>query len=288
MRNFLSSAALAAALTFVGNGALAADEAQIKRGEYLFHAGGCESCHTDKKAATPRLAGGPAIKTAFGTFYGPNVTPNKERGIGVWSEADFIRAMRDGRTPSGAHLFPVFPYTSYTNITDTDLKDMWAYLQTVPSSDRESKRHDVSFPFSWRFLQAGWRMLEFRPGPFKPDPTKSAEVNRGAYLVTALTHCGECHTPRNALGGLEYDKWLAGNSDGPDGGKIPNVTGLKWSAEEIAEYLSTGLTPDGDSAGGLMAEVIENSTGKLTDEDRKAIAAYLKSIPAIPGAAKPN
>jgi mono/diheme cytochrome c family protein len=280
MESFLRSAALAAALSFWTHGVGAADEAQLKRGEYLFHAGGCESCHTDKKAQTPRLAGGPAIKTDFGTFYGPNITPHKERGIGAWSEADFIRAMRDGRAPSGAHFFPVFPYTSFTNITDTDLKDMWAYLQTVPPSDRASKPQEVSFPFSWRFLQAGWRMLEFRPGPFKPDASKSAEVNRGAYLVTALTHCGECHTPRNSLGGLERDMWLAGNPKGPDGGKIPNIAGLKWSAEEIAEYLSSGLTPDGDSAGGLMSEVIENSTGKLTDEDRKAIAAYLKTVPA--------
>jgi mono/diheme cytochrome c family protein len=200
MQNFLRSAALAAALSFSAQAASAADEAQIKRGEYLFHAGGCESCHTDKKAQTPRLAGGPAIKTDFGTFYGPNITSHKERGIGAWTEADFIRAMRDGRSPSGAHYYPTFPYTSFTNITDTDLKDMWAYVQTVPPSDRASQPQEVSFPFSWRFLQAGWRMLEFSPGPFRPDPSKSAEVNRGAYLVIALTHCGECHTPRNSLG----------------------------------------------------------------------------------------
>ena len=284
MRGFLRSAALAAALAFLTPGVATADEAQIKRGEYLFHAGGCESCHTDKKAQTPRLAGGPAIQTAFGTFYGPNITAHKERGIGAWKEADFIRAMRDGRSPSGSHYFPTFPYTSFTNITDTDLKDMWAYLQTVPPSDRASKSHEISFPFSWRFLQAGWRMLEFSPGPFRPDPSKSAELNRGAYLVTALIHCGECHTPRNSLGGMVRERFLAGNPDGPEGAKMPNITGLRWSAEEVAEYLSSGMTPDGDSAGGLMGEVIENSTGKLTDEDRKAIAAYLKALPAIPSA----
>jgi len=292
MTRLLRSAALVAALLFVPQLARAADEASIKRGEYLFNAGGCDSCHTDRKANIPKLAGGPAIKTPFGTFYGPNITPHMERGVGKWSDDDFLRAMRQGIGPDGTHFFPVFPYTSFTNMTDADAKDLRAYLATVPASDRPSKPHDVSFPFNLRILQAGWRALNFMPGPFKPDASKSAEWNRGAYLVTALAHCGECHTPRTRTGGIEHDKWFAGNADGPGGDPIPNITPDKdtgiggWSEDDIIQYLSLGLTPDGDVAGSLMGEVIEFSTSKLTDADRKAIAVYVKSLPPIRNAVK--
>jgi mono/diheme cytochrome c family protein len=156
----------------------------------------------------------------------------------------------------------------------------------VPPSDAASKPNEVSFPFSWRLLQVFWRWLNFTEGPYVPDKAQSEEWNRGAYLVTALAHCGECHTPRNRTGGLDRDRWMAGNPDGPDGAKIPNVTGSKWSEDEIAEYLSSGLTPDGDVAGSLMSDVIEHSTSKLTPEDRKAIAVYVKSLKRIESAAK--
>jgi mono/diheme cytochrome c family protein len=287
MSIFQRNAALAAALLFFAPAVTTrADEAAVKRGEYIFHAAGCESCHTDRKANGPFLAGGPAIKTDFGTFYGPNITPHPERGIGTWTDAQFDRALRHGRDRDGDYLFPVFPYTSFTFMTDADVKDLRAYLATVPPSDTPSKPNEISFPFSWRFLQLGWRWLNFTEGPYVPDRTQSEEWNRGAYLVTALTHCGECHTPRTLTGGLDRDKWMGGNPDGPDGTNIPNIAGSKWSEDEIAEYLSSGLTPDGDVAGSLMSDVIEHSTSKLTPEDRKAIAVYVKSLKPVASAGK--
>lgn len=283
-RRRLVAAAIAALVVLP---AQAADDAQLKRGEYLFHAGHCTSCHTDTKSNGALLAGGRAIKTPFGVFYGPNITPHREAGIGKWTESDFVRAMREGIGPGGTHLFPVFPYTSFTFMTDADLKDLYAYIVAAPPSDKASRPHDVRFPFNIRLLQIGWRMLNFTPGPFEPDPGLSAEVNRGAYLVRAVTHCGECHTQRNAMGGLKTSMWLAGTRDGPEGETAPNITpdadtGIgKWSAKDIAFYLEAGIDPDNDFAGSLMGEVVKNSTSKLTAADRAAIAAYLKAIPPV-------
>jgi mono/diheme cytochrome c family protein len=287
MGNILRGAALAAALLFLAPAAARADDGAVKRGEYLFHAAGCESCHTDRKNNGPRLAGGAPIKTEFGTFYGPNITPDPAHGIGKWTDAQFERALRHGRDEDGDFLFPVFPYTSFTYMTEADAKDIRAYLATVPPSAMESKPQDVSFPFSIRVLQLFWRWLNFVPGPYVADKTQSEEWNRGAYLVTALVHCGECHTPRNLTGGLQRDMWMAGNAHGPDGAHIPNITpdpetGIgKWSVDDIVQYLSTGLDPDGDVAGSLMADVVEVSTSKLTDADRHAIAVYIKALKPI-------
>lgn len=266
--------------------AVAADTSLVEKGRYLVTAGGCVSCHTDYKKKGPAFAGGAPIPTPFGTFYPPNITPDATHGIGGWSDADFIRAMREGKNPDGAHYFPSFPYTSYTKITEPDLRAMKAYLFSIPAVAQPSKPHDISFPFSWRFLQTGWNLLFFREGEFKPDPAKPADANRGAYLANALAHCGECHTPRNMLGGLDYDMWLAGTPDGPEGEKMPNLTpdsetGLTWTEAEIVEYLKSGQTPEFDFAGSLMAEVIEHNTGKLTDADRTAIARYLKSLKPV-------
>jgi mono/diheme cytochrome c family protein len=267
----------------------AAEATVVEKGRYLVTAGGCISCHTDYKKKGEPFAGGAPIPTPFGTFYPPNITPDETYGIGAWSDADFVRAMREGKRPDGAHYFPSFPYTSYTQITETDLKAMKAYLFSIPAVAQPSVPHDISFPFSWRFLQTGWKMLFFREGVFAPDSGQSEAVNRGAYLSNALAHCGECHTPRNMLGGLDYDQWMAGTPNGPEGEKIPNLTpdpktGLTWSVPEIVEYLKTGQTPEFDYAGSLMAEVIEHNTGKLTDEDRTAIARYLKSLKPVDNA----
>jgi len=261
----------------------------IKKGEYLTIAGGCVSCHTDFRKKGAPFAGGAPIPTPFGTFVPPNITPSKDHGIGSWSDADFIRAMREGKNPDGAHYFPAFPYTSYTRITEPDLRAMKAYLFSLKPVDRASTPHDIPFPFSWRFLQTGWKMLFFREGAFQSDPAQSGEVNRGAYLSNALAHCGECHTPRNMLGGLDYDNWMAGTPDGPEGEKIPNITpdektGLTWTVDQIVQYLKTGATPDFDFAGSMMADVIAHNTGKLTDADLKAIAMYLKSLPPVSNA----
>ncbi len=254
------------------------------KGAYLFAAGGCAGCHTDEKAGGQLIAGGRELKTPFGSFFGPNITAHPVAGIGRWSDADFVRALRQGRRPDGAHFFPVFPYPSFTKITDRDLLDLKAYIFSLPVSDRPNRPHDVAFPFNVRLLQFGWKLLFFEQGEFKPDPAKSAEINRGAYLVEALGHCGECHTPRNALGGLDRSKAFAGERNAPGGGKVPNITpdpetGIgKWSNGDIEELLSSGMTPDGDSVGGEMGEVVRNSTSKLNAEDRKAIVAYLRQL----------
>ena len=258
-----------------------------KRGEYLFNTGGCLGCHTDVKNNGAPLAGGRALGTPFGTFYGPNITPDMQYGLGRWSEADFVRAMRHGERPDGANLFPVFPYTSFTKISDADLKDLWAYLRTVTPVAKPSREHDVSFPFSVRAGMTVWKWINFTPGVFEPDRARSAEVNRGAYLVQALAHCGECHTPRNIMGGLETSKAYSGTPNGPEGERVPNITphpdsGIgKWSPGDLTDLIKQGMTPDGDFVGGSMAEVVRNTTSKLTDDDLRAVVAYLKALPPI-------
>lgn len=287
----VAAVALAAAAGLPGADARAADAAgadAVKRGEYLFNAAGCLGCHTDEKGGGKPLAGGRALATPFGTFYPPNITPDPEHGIGRWSDADFIRAFREGRAPDGSYLYPAFPYPSYTRMTDRDLLDLRAYLFSRDAVSVPNRPHDLSIPFSWRFLLAGWQWLYFdNRGPRPDDPTKPPEWNRGRYVVDALGHCGECHTPRTTFGGTEADRYLAGNPKGPNGDKVPNITpqprfGIGgWTPGDITLLLETGLTPEGDVVGNAMAEVVRNSTSKLTAEDRAAVAAYLQSLPPI-------
>lgn len=290
------AAALAAAALFAASSPVAAqgDAAggAVERGGYLFALGGCAGCHTDTKNKGPVGAGGTPLKTPFGTFYGPNITPDRTHGIGKWTDVDFVRALREGVSPDGSHYFPAFPYTSFTRMTDDDLKALKAYIFTLEPVATPSKPHDVGFPFNLRFGQIFWKMLFFDGGAHRPDPTKSERWNRGAYLAEGVVHCAECHTPRNRLGGLDRSQHLAGTDKGPEGEPVPNITphpetGIgKWSAEEIASYLKSGMDPSGDFAGALMAEVIERSTSKLTDADAAAIADYLKSLSPIRGAGK--
>jgi mono/diheme cytochrome c family protein len=282
-----------AAVTLVSSGfpaPTAADAPAAVRGAYLANAADCEGCHTDREHGGQPYAGGRALATPFGTFYSPNITPDPETGIGRWSDQQFLRALRDGVRPDGANYFPVFPYPSFTNITDADARAIKAYLFSLPAVRQANRAHDVSFPVSWRFLQDGWKLLFFNPGPFRPAPERSEAYNRGAYLVTSLAHCGECHTPRNWFGATEPDRFLAGNPNGPDGKKVPNITpdprtGIgRWSAEDIETLLRDGHTPEFDFVGGAMSEVVK-SIARLTDEDRQAIALYLRSLPAIPSQA---
>lgn len=259
-------------------------QGDAKRGQYLAAAGGCITCHTSEDKDAVPFAGGRALKTPFGTFYGPNITPHKEAGIGRWSEADFIRAMRVGIRPDGAHYYPAFPYTSYTKISDTDLRDLWAFLLTLTPSNRANQPHALRFPYSWRSLVAFWKWLFFTPEPFKPDASQPAAVNRGAYLAQALGHCSECHTPRNFLGAPIKNRHLAGGR-GPDGKRVPNLTPTrlkKWSDAELRDFLLTGITPDGDVTAEAMGEVIQNITSKLTADDLSALIAYLRSLPPLP------
>lgn len=262
----------------------ASAQGDAKRGEYLAAAGGCVGCHTAEGKDAIRFAGGRALATPFGTFYGPNITPHPEAGIGRWSEAEFVRAMRQGVRPDGANYFPAFPYPSYTKIADADLRDLWAYLRTLPPSPRANKPHELGVLYRWRLPLSAWKWLYFTPGPFVPDPKASATINRGAYLVQALGHCGECHTPRNFLGGPKRDRSLAGGK-GPEGKGVPNLTPTrlkKSSDKDLKDLLVTGLTPDGDVPAKAMAEVIENTTSKLTPADLDALIAYLRSLPPLP------
>ena len=261
------------------SGAVRAADDPVARGAYLVHAGGCISCHTRPGGAP--FAGGRALNTPFGTFYSPNITPDRETGIGGWSDADFGRALREGIGPDGRHYFPVFPYPSFTGISDDDARAIKAYLLSVPAVHQPDREHDVSFPFSWRFLQVGWRLLFFDKGPFRPDPAKSTAYNRGAYLVTALAHCGECHTPRNFLGAVDGDRALSGTADGPEGQLVPNITpdpktGIgDWDKDDIARLLKTGESPEHSKVKGAMREVVEDGLKYLDDDDRLAIAEYL-------------
>lgn len=274
-------AALARPAVAQDSAAPASGDATLARGAYLFAAAGCQGCHTDVKNKGAPLAGGRALKTPFGTFYTPNITADVETGIGGWSDEDFIRALREGVSPSGAHLYPAFPYTSYTLMGDDDMRALKAYIFSLPAAQQENRPHDLGFPYGWRALLGVWKWMNFTPGAFEPNPVKSPSWNRGAYLVEALGHCGECHTPRGTLGGLDRSRWLAGTTEGPDGGKVPNITpdeatGIGgWSASQVTGALRTGLLPDGDVVGATMGEVVENTTSRLSDEDRAAIAEYL-------------
>jgi mono/diheme cytochrome c family protein len=281
----------AAAVALVPVPSLSEATDEVSRGAYLANAGGCEECHTDREHGGQPYAGGRALATPFGTFYSPNITPDPETGIGRWSDEQFLRAVRDGVRPDGANYFPVFPYPSFTKISDADARAIKSYLFSLPAVRQVNRAHDVPFPFSWRFLQTIWKLLFFTPGPFRPVPERSETYNRGAYLVTALAHCGECHTPRNWFGATEPDRFLAGNPHGPDGKPVPNITpdpqtGIgKWTEDDIATLLATGQTPEFDFVGGAMGEVVR-STSRLSDGDRRAIAAYLKSLPPIPSKKK--
>jgi mono/diheme cytochrome c family protein len=273
-------------LTLAGHPAWAADPAAIERGAYVFAAAGCETCHTDKKHDGAPLAGGRALATPFGTFYGRNITPDKETGIGDWSEADFKRSLREGIDDDGHYLYPVFPFTSFTGMSDRDISDLYAYLMAQKPVSQRNKRHEVKFPFGYRSLLVFWRTLFFTPGPITPIAGKSDEWNRGRYLAEAAGHCEECHTPRNFLGALDHGRAFAGNPQGPDGQKAPNITpdmdtGIgKWTLDDIETVLDSGETPDHDSVSGGMGEVVDG-TGNLTNADRHAIAVYIKSLPPL-------
>ena len=255
-----------------------------KRGEYLMKAAGCMGCHTAEAKNAPPFAGGRALKTPFGTFYGPNITPHPQAGIGKWTEAEFFTAIREGRRPDGANYFPAFPYPSFTRMADGDLKDLWAFLRMVPPNAQPSQAHELRFPFGWRPLITIWKWLFFTPGPEAPDAKLTPVQARGAYLVNAMGHCGECHTPRNFLGGIKKDRLLAGTEKADDVKSTPNLTptGLKkWSDDELKEFLTSGQTPDGDSANSTMQEVITNTTSQLTAQDMAAMIAYLRSLPTV-------
>ncbi|MBM4221020.1 MAG: c-type cytochrome, partial [Gammaproteobacteria bacterium] len=260
---------------------------QVERGRYLVHAGGCISCHTaDREGAVP-LAGGRRLETPFGIFYSPNLTPDRKTGIGGWTDDDFRAALRHGRAPDGSPYYPVFPYPAYAGMNDADVLAIAAWLRSIPPIQSPVPPHDLPWYLRSRWLMLGWNLLYFDPQPFEADPARDADWNRGAYLVRHLGHCGECHTPRNVLGARDDACELAGNPDGPDGEKIPNIRqdragGIgRWTTEDLLLFLEMGMLPDGDFTGSSMSAVIDDNTSQLTADDRRAIAAYLKSLAAL-------
>ena len=258
-----------------------APQTPAQRGQYLAQAGDCISCHT-ANGGVP-FAGGYRLDTPFGALLAPNITPDPKTGIGLWSADQFYRAMHEGVNRHGQDMYPAMPYDFYTRITREDSDAIYAYLRTLAPVVNAVNINQLHFPFNQRWSMAVWRELYFTEGTFKPDASKPASWNRGAYLVEGLGHCSSCHSPRNALGGIEKDKAYTGASI--DGWFALNLssnlhTGLgSWTAADIATYLKTGAVPGKTTALGPMAEVVRNSTSHLTDADLAAMAEYLKSIP---------
>lgn len=258
------------------------------RGKRIFYAGGCTSCHARPKAegeAKLELVGGLELKTEFGTFVAPNISQDKTDGIGAWSTEDFANAMMRGVSPAGEHLYPAFPYTSYARMKLSDVADLHAFMKTLPAVPGKAAAPPLSFPLNIRRGIGLWKQLYLDSSPVVALAADApADVLAGRYLVEGPGHCGECHTPRDRLGGTKKGEWLAGAKAAEGDGIVPNITGGEggigdWSAADIANYLETGFTPEFDSAGGAMADVQQNMA-QLTPEDRAAIAAYLKAIPA--------
>lgn len=252
------------------------------RGALVFTAAGCASCHMAPGAegeAELVLAGGQRFPSDFGTFIAPNISPSVQ-GIGGWSVADLGNALMRGVSPEGEHLYPALPYASYARMQPQDVADIHAYMQTLPPSDVASVPHEIGFPFNIRRTLGVWKALFLTDG-WVMTGKLSPEETRGREIVEALAHCGECHTPRNALGGMDSGRWLAGAPNPSGEGTIPNITPAKltWSTGEIVTYLTSGFTPEYDSVGGHMAHVVENMA-KLPESDRQAVAAYLKMVPA--------
>ena len=256
----------------------------IALGKQVFTEGGCASCHSAPKAEGDerlRLGGGRAFPSDFGTFYAPNISPDTKTGIGNWSAIDLVNAMQFGTSTDNAHYYPVFPYGSFNKASLKDIVSLYGYLMQLPAVQQQNRPHDVKFPFNIRATLGVWKALFLSDDPVLKDPA-TPMVRRGQYLVEGLGHCAECHTPRNLLGGLKRDRWLAGAPNPSGRGTIPNITPAKldWDVTDIVAYFTTGLTPEFDSAGGEMAEVIENLS-QLPESDLMAIAAYLKAIPAV-------
>lgn len=257
------------------------------QGAQVFTAAGCASCHMAPGAegeAQLVLAGGQRFASQFGTFLAPNISPDPDHGIGGWSVLDLGNAIQRGVSPDGAHYYPALPYVAYAKMQPQDVPDLHAYLMTLPASATPSLPHEISFPFNIRRTLGLWKLL-FASSDWVVDGPMTEEETRGRYIAEALAHCGECHTPRNLLGGLQTARWLTGAPNPSGQGRVPDISpaGLDWSEDEIVEYLTSGFTPDYDSVGGHMAHVVENMA-KLPESDRRAVAAYLKRLdgPAAP------
>jgi len=275
-------ARLAAAATWLLAGSVLAQTSILERGEYLVRAGDCIACHTDPDGGAP-LSGGRRIDTPFGYMLTPNITPDPDTGIGNWSGDDFYRALHHGINKHGEDMYPTMPYDFYTKVTRADVDAMYAWLRTAKPVQRRIHVNHLEFPFDLRWTMAGWRELYFREGAYRPDPARTPSWNRGAYLVEGLGHCSDCHSPRNMLGAIEKSKDFQGAV--VDGWFALNLTsnlatGLgAWSVNDLATYFKTGVGKDKSTTLGPMALVISASLRYLTDDDRLAMAEYLKDLP---------
>ena len=262
---------------------------RLAYGEYLVHAAGCVSCHSDPSNKIPPFAGGRELETTFGTFYTPNITPDPNTGIGSWTDSDFLVAFWDGVSPEQESYYPTFPYTSYTGMNAEDLLAIKTYLFSLDPVNQPNREHILPWYLSKQVIISVWKGLFFQRGRYESNPQRSDEWNRGAYLVRHITHCGECHTPRNFFGASRYDHRLSGSGPSPHGDSSPNITphmerGIgNWSARDLDFLLEFGILPNGDFAGDSMADVVENTTSRLTPEDRKAVVVYLQSLPPLVG-----
>ena len=251
-----------------------------QRGAYVLRLAGCVACHTNAKDGGKFLAGGAPLESGFGSFYPPNITPDLDEGIGAWSQADFFTAMTQGESPRGDAYYPAFPYAFYTNMSDQDIADLWAALRQVAPAESATDTagaNTLRFPVSWRILLRPWQRLFFQPG-MSPPAVDSPSWQRGHYIVEGPGHCGACHTPRNPLGARKRGAALAGTRIA--GERVPAITAAElkqdgWSIEDVVFALETGLTPQGDVFGGVMGEVVRDSTSHLTPQDLHAIAIYL-------------
>ena len=271
---------------------LGARTANLENGKTMFNVGGCASCHaTEVSDPKPedrlKLGGGHALKPQFGTFKVPNISSDPKAGMGSWTEIQFVNAMQHGIGRNGEHLYPAFPYTSYQRMRLDDVRDLFAYMKTLPAVGTPSEPHQLGFPFNVRRGLGLWKLLFLDGRSYEASPARSAVLNRGGYLVEGPGHCAECHSPRNFMGGIDPARRFSGGPDPEGKSFVPNITphadGLaKWSDKDIAYLLETGQTPEGDSVGGSMTDVSIN-TGLLAPDDRNAMAAYLKSLPARAG-----
>ena len=262
-------------------------DALLAEGRYVYLVAGCVGCHVDADRVADGPAGGKGLETPFGVYYPPNITPHPQYGIGNWSEDDLLVALRHGRAPDGYRYAPVFPYTSYTRMRERDVRALYAYLMSLEPVARPSRAHQLPWYLPAGLANRAWQLMFFRAGVFTPNPSRDAQWNRGAYIATALAHCGECHTRRNLLGATDLSRPYAGNPDGVEGDAVPNISsdpdhGVgKWRVSELVDYLESGMTPEADFAGGAMAEVIDNGLTHLTDEDREALASYVHGLPPM-------
>lgn len=264
------------------------------RGAYLARSSGCIACHTNAATGGAALAGGAPLDTPFGSFVPPNITPDHNGGIGKWTLDQFAVAVRQGVRPDGKAYYPAFPYEFYADMSDQEVADLWAAIQTVPPVAEAAPAHGVSFPFNMRWGLKLWRAAYMTPASISPVMGQSVAWNRGQQLVTGAAHCAACHTGRNILGGLQEDSALAGNDNLPGGSVAPTILAAAlvakgWSVANMAYALRTGVMPDGDVLGGSMAEVVKYGTSYMDDADREAIATYLLTIDGkLPNPAAPE